>query len=150
MEIISTTALISINATFIAQLLSFLIFAFLLNRVMLRPLHGIIQQRNHDIQEMKDDISAAKQRLIDLAADLEKQKQSIRNDAFKANEEVEKQASHEASEMFSVARKQIAELSRTAEKDVARQLKEAQKYFQEETQSISNTMMAHILGRKIY
>jgi F-type H+-transporting ATPase subunit b len=149
MEIISTTALISINATFIAQLLSFLIFVFILNRVMLRPLHGVIQQRSHYIQEMKDDITAAEQRLSTFAADLDKQKQAIRNEAFSINEELEKVASGEAAELFNNARKQIVELSLATEKDVARQLKEAQKYFEEETHIISNVLMEHILGRKI-
>ena len=149
MEIISTTALISINATFIAQMISFLIFVFILNRIMLRPLHSVIRERNHYIEGMKNEISADGQRLNEFAADLDKQRQAIKSEAFKVNEELEKLASNEAAQLFTKAREQMVELSKTAEKDVARQLKEAQKYFEEETQNISNVMMEHILGRKI-
>ena len=149
MEIISTTSLISINATFIAQLLSFLIFVFILNRIMLRPLNSVIQQRNDYMAGMKQDISSSKQKLSDMIADLEKKRNTIKNEAFHINDEVEQKASNEAVDLFSSARKQIIELSKAAEQDVARQLKEAQKYFEEETQTISVAMMEQVLGRKI-
>lgn len=149
MEIINTTALISINATFIAQLLSFLIFVFILNRVMLRPLNNVIKARNDYMTGMKQDISAAEQKMSDLVADLDRQKNAVKDEAFKINDELEKVAGDEATGLFSSARKQIVELSKAAEKDVARQLKEAQKYFEEETQNISVVMMEQVLGRKI-
>ncbi len=149
MEIISTTALISINATFIAQLLSFLIFVFILNRVMLRPLNSVIKERNDYMNGMKQDITAAEKKLSDLVVDLDRQKNAVKDEAFKVNDELEKVAVAEATGLFSGARKQIVELSKAAEKDVARQLKEAQKYFEEETQNISVVMMEQVLGRKI-
>lgn len=149
MEIISTTALISINATFIAQMLSFLIFVFILNRIMLRPLYGVIEQRKEYTAGIKEDITVAEQKLNDLIANLEKQKKAVKDEAFRINDELEKIASDEASQLFLGARKQIVELGKAAEKDVARQLKEAQKYFKEETQAISVAMMEQVLGRKI-
>ena len=38
MQIISNIALISINETLVVQLISFLIFLFIINRIMFRPL----------------------------------------------------------------------------------------------------------------
>lgn len=149
MEIISTNALISINATFIAQMLSFLIFVFLCNRVMLRPLYGVIQKRKEYIGRIQTEISAAKKTLNDFAADLEEKKQSVREEAFKLNEEKEEMAAKEAAKMISAARKEIAELGLAAEKDVARQIKDAQTYFEKETRAISLVMMEQVLGRKI-
>ena len=45
MQIITNIALISINETLIVQLLSFLIFLFIINRVMIRPLRGVMSDR---------------------------------------------------------------------------------------------------------
>lgn len=149
MEIISTTSLISINATFIAQMLSFLIFVFILNRLMLRPLNSVIQKRNDYLDGMKQDITSSRQKLSDLTADMDKQRNLTKNEAFQLNEKLEQLASDEATELISTARKQISELIRSAEKEVSRQLSEAQKYFEEETQAISITMMEQVLGRKM-
>lgn len=149
MEIISTTALISINATFIAQMLSFMIFVFILNRLMLRPLTGVIEQRREFTEGMKNDISSADQKLKDLVADLENQKEAVKNEAFKVNKEMEQLASEEAAGLFTDVRKQIVQMSQAAEKDLDRQFKEAQKYFEEETQAISVIMMEQVLGRKM-
>ena len=41
MQIVSVEALLSINETLIFQLLSFLIFLFIIKRMMFRPLRGI-------------------------------------------------------------------------------------------------------------
>ena len=45
MEIISNIALITINETLIAQLLAFLIFMFVINRLMFKPLQGVMTER---------------------------------------------------------------------------------------------------------
>ena len=48
MHIVSNIALISINETLIIQLVSFLIFLFLINRIMFRPLsHVMVERENH-------------------------------------------------------------------------------------------------------
>ena len=41
MEIITTNALISINATFFVQLITFLLFMVIMNRIMYQPLRGV-------------------------------------------------------------------------------------------------------------
>ena len=45
MQIISNIALISINETLIVQLISFLIFLFVINRIMFRPLRKTVGPR---------------------------------------------------------------------------------------------------------
>jgi len=45
MQIVSNVALISINETMVVQLISFLIFLFVINRVMFRPLRESMHER---------------------------------------------------------------------------------------------------------
>ncbi|OQY06422.1 MAG: hypothetical protein B6I22_05580 [Desulfobacteraceae bacterium 4572_123] len=56
MQIISNIALISINETLFIQLISFLIFLFIINRIMFRPLRRIIIERENHIEKINLDI----------------------------------------------------------------------------------------------
>ena len=53
MQIVSNVALISINETFLVQLISFLIFLFIINRVMIRPLRGVMREREEYVEKLK-------------------------------------------------------------------------------------------------
>ena len=63
MQIVSNIALISINETMVVQLISFLIFLFVINRVMFRPLRNTMQEREHDIEGIRVDIRDAEKKL---------------------------------------------------------------------------------------
>jgi len=52
MEIISNIALISINETVVVQMLSFLVFMFILNRIMIRPLRSSANDREIYIEKL--------------------------------------------------------------------------------------------------
>ena len=56
MEIIKTTALITINETLWVQLIFFLIFLFLINRVMFRPVRRNMADREVHFLSLRQDI----------------------------------------------------------------------------------------------
>jgi len=59
MEIVTQTELVSINATMIIQVLSFLIFLFLIQRIMFRPLRDTMESRSADLKRLQKDIQAS-------------------------------------------------------------------------------------------
>ena len=73
MEIIATTALISINETFFVQLVSFLIFLYVMNRIMFRPLISTMDQRKEYLVDVKTDIENANSDLVNLNLELDRQ-----------------------------------------------------------------------------
>ena len=72
MEIISNTALISINETLIIQVLSFLIFLFIINRLMFRPLHKTIGDRERHFEDISREIDKTKKDVEKYSAEIEK------------------------------------------------------------------------------
>lgn len=56
MQIISNIALISINETLVVQLISFLIFLFIINRIMFRPLRQVMIERENHMEKINLDI----------------------------------------------------------------------------------------------
>jgi Zn-dependent protease with chaperone function len=83
MEIIATNALISINETFLVQLGSFLIFLYVMNRIMFRPLLSTISQRKEYIADFKEKILTGKEDLDRLSRDLDREQSNIVKEANK-------------------------------------------------------------------
>ena len=62
MEIVSNIALISINATMFHQLIAFLVFLFIINRIMFRPLRSVMGERESFMEKIRlDTVDATKE-----------------------------------------------------------------------------------------
>jgi F-type H+-transporting ATPase subunit b len=149
MEIISTTGLITINATFFVQLASFLILMWVINRIMFQPLLGIMQQRSFHMNQIRKQIKESEGQLEKFNADLQKEKRRVREAAVDVNIDLEKLAEDEAHEIFAAAQKEIGQVRENTEREVARQIQEAKKYFETETSRLSTTMIERLLDRRI-
>ena len=86
MQIISNIALISINETLIVQVISFLIFLFIINRVMFRPLRSVVAERQSHIEHIRQDIVAAGEKFESLTNQIEEQEATVKMEAFIAKE----------------------------------------------------------------
>ena len=68
MEIISNIALISINETLIVQVVGFLVFLFVINRIMFRPLQSVMSDREIHIERVKRDIVEAQEDVASITS----------------------------------------------------------------------------------
>jgi len=149
MEIISTIALITINETLIAQLISFLIFLFILNRVMIRPLKSTIGERAQYIDGLKQEVLDAQKEMKLVTEKLEQKKMEARVEANKVKGELEASGSQKASEIFSSAREEIASLKEKVEAEINVQISEVRKTFKDESEILAVNIMERILDRRI-
>ena len=149
MEIISTTALISINGTLIAQLVSFLIFLFIVNRIMIRPLQESIAERSDHIEQIKQDIIDAEDDVERFAAEVEERKLAVRTEAFEIASTLEESGSKKADEIFASAKEEIEALRAKAEAEVDAKLAEARKHIQTEAETIAVSVMEKMLDRRL-
>lgn len=149
MEIISNTALISINETFFAQLGSFLIFLFIMNRLMIQPLRGVISERNNYIDTLRLDVISAEMEMEDIHDQLKKKEADVRSEAMKMKERAEALGSQKAEEIFAAVNKEIAALKAKSEKEVNDQLMNARKSLQKEAETLAIGIMEKILERGV-
>ena len=149
MEIISNQALISINETALVQLISFLIFLFIINRLMFRPLQKTAAERVKYIEKTRQDILEAEKEVTQLLHQIEDRKSAVREEAFTFNIELEAQASKEAEEILTTARQELETLRATAEKEIDAQISEAKKHIQKESESLVVNIMEHVLNRRL-
>jgi F-type H+-transporting ATPase subunit b len=149
MQIISNVALISINETLLFQLISFLIFLFIINRVMFRPLRETMREREDYVNKVNQDILDAKKKLESVIEQTKMEEDIVRQAAFKVSETLEKSGNKEAGDIMRAARSEIAVLSEQSRNAVDIQLAEVRKSIEKEAETLALMVMENVLERKV-
>lgn len=149
MEIISTTALISINETFIVQLVSFLIFLFIMNRIMFRPLREVMEKRSIFIEKLMQDIKDAENVFENLSNEIKQKKEMGKKEALQVKKELEADAKRQIEKISADARKKAAALQIETEQSLRRQMDMAKGSIQVEAKTVMVSIMEKILNRRL-
>jgi F-type H+-transporting ATPase subunit b len=149
MEVIQTNALISINATFVVQLVSFLIFMAIMNRLMFQPLRTVMAQRKFRVRKLREEIASAGEQLAAIETDLAEQKRAVREEAQAVNQALEAAAGEQVAAMFDETRAKTADLRRSAEGRIGTQLQVARGQVAEEARRLSTEIMQKVLQRRL-
>jgi len=149
MEIVSNVALISINETLIVQLLSFLVFLFLLNRVMIRPLRASITRRSAYVDDLEKGIAEAKLEMATISSRIAEAETAAVRKANRQREDLETAGRAEAVLIIQSAREEIEQLKQQTDEEVAELIRQARKHVQGESERISVHIMEKVLCRKL-
>ena len=148
MEIISNVALISINETLVVQVVGFLIFLFVINRIMFRPLQNVMTDRELYIERITRDIAKGHKEVEALANRIQEQESAIKKEAFALKEELEAKGSQAAKELFAAAKQQIADNNEKIKLDMDARIASERRSLQKEADSLAQDIMAKILDRR--
>jgi F-type H+-transporting ATPase subunit b len=149
MEIISNIALISINETLIAQLVSFLIFLYIINRLMFKPLLSVVNERNEHIEKMYSEIAGAELELDNVKRMLSENEAAVKEEAFSIKAKLESAGDMKSTEIYREAKNQIEAMRDSARADVKAQLDEAKKSIQKESEILVYQIMEKVLERRL-
>lgn len=149
MEIISTVALISINETLLVQLISFLIFLFLLNRIMIRPLRATMEERDFHIENLEKDIDEAARKAREVTRQVRGQEVAVRESAVSLSRERQQEGNAEAARLFEETRQEMLRMRQKAEAEIAGKMEEARRQMQVESEALAVAMMERALDRKV-
>ena len=149
MQIVSNVALISINETFVVQLVSFLIFLFLINRIMIRPLRRVIQERKDLVADIQQEMVDAQTELEESVRQIRKKESDVLKTANDLRVELEEDGSRQAQGIVSAARGEVEALRKKAEDEVAVLIKDARKSLEEESEMVATRIMEKILDRRL-
>jgi F-type H+-transporting ATPase subunit b len=149
MQIIDTVALISINETLILQVISFLIFLFIMNRILIRPLRRVIADRETFIEDVQKDIIDAQNQFEDLTRQIRRQEKAVRDEAFEQQAKLEAAGNQQAAKILTSVRKEINASKEQARKDIDRQISAARKHIQKEAEALSKGIMETVLHRSL-
>ena len=149
MEIISNIALITINATLFHQLVAFLIFLFIINRIMFRPLRSVMAERDSVIEKIKLDTTNAGDTIERLNDGLKKRESKVRKEALKVQLELEEKGKQESDEILKLTLQEIELLKDKNEAHVKAQIMEARKDLQKESDALALNIMEKLLDRRL-
>lgn len=148
-EITRAVALISINATLVAQLISFLIFMMLISRLMYQPLQDVMMERDRQVEQMKKDIETAEADLEEIFYKIEMETRKVKDEAFSAQHRLEKDGAAQAQELFSNTDAEIDRLHKETKKEVQRQIEDVRQYLADESERVSRVIMEKALDRRV-
>jgi F-type H+-transporting ATPase subunit b len=148
MKIISTIALISINETLIVQVVSFLIFLVVMNRLMFRPLRNVMADRDNHVERIKLDIGEARQKVIDIQRQIRRQEREARQAALKIKEDLEESGEQQAGEIFKSMRREITGEGQRVKKEIESSMAAARQSAQREAEIIAQGIIVKILDRR--
>lgn len=149
MQIVSNIALISINETLFVQLISFLIFMFIINRVMFKPLNATMTERDEYIQGLSQGITDTEKAVEEILADLKKREKAVKREAYDLSAKLEQEGSENAQGIHKKAMSAIAELRLKTQKQVDAQLNEAKKHLEAESEELAVRIMEKVLNRRL-
>jgi F-type H+-transporting ATPase subunit b len=150
MQIVSVEALLSINETLIVQLLSFLIFLFIITRVMFRPLRGVIKERGEHVHKIKDEISEVEYEYQKLLDRIKAQESAVKTEAFAIRDQLEKAGNAEAAAIIEATQMEILDLKKKVGRQLDDQISEVKAYIKKESEVVAAAIMEKILDRRLH
>ncbi len=148
MEIVQRVALISINATFFVQLISFLLFLFVINRIMFKPLLGVMDKREEHIEDLEGQIQTSREKLDDINALLFTKEEAAREEADIRNSTLDDEGSDKAKALISTANEEISALRKATQAKVDKKVDEARAHLEAESDTLCIAIMEKILDRR--
>ena len=149
MQIISNVALISINETLIVQLISFLVFLFIINRVMIRPLRGAMSDREALLENIKVDMDEAQKQFEKVSLQIKDPESMAVREANAIREQIEQTSKEEADKVLKTAGDDVTRLIGDAKERIAAGIAEAKKSVIAESETLAVSMIEHILDRRL-
>ena len=148
MEIIQNVSLISINATLLVQLGSFLIFVVIFDRIMIRPLRRVMSERTKYLQKVREDITTANVKYKEIGRQIKTQEAAARRAAFKIRDGIQSAGEKQAAEVLADTRNQISTMKSEAQQETKAKIAAARRQIEDEAESISEKMIVSLLGRR--
>ncbi len=149
MQIVSNIALITINETSIVQLVSFLLFLFIINRVMFRPLRKVISDRNTYIESLQQEIAGQQAELQNISNQIKQREQKLLGEAHEMSMKHQKAGSAEAAEIIAATRREVGALKEKTANDINQRIKELNIQLKDESEELVLRVMEKILDRRV-
>jgi F-type H+-transporting ATPase subunit b len=149
MEIVTQNELVSINATLIIQVISFLIFLFLIQRVMFRPLRQTMEARNGHIRQLRQEIRDQEAKLSELSFRIKKEEAALKTEAFLEFGKSEADGKQAARDIRRQVRAEIREQQQKTATDIRIQIETVRQQLLSETEPLVVTILERVLGRRL-
>lgn len=148
MQVVENVALISINATLLVQLISFLIFLVLFNRILIRPIRKVMAEREQYLVDAREKIKEIDRSYDSLSRQITEQEAEARRSAYAMREEITAEGQRSIGELMAQTKKEIEDLRMASQKETEAKIDNARKKVTGEAEGLADRMIAAVLDRK--
>jgi len=148
MDIIKTTALITINETLWVQIIIFLLFLFLINRIMFRPVRRNMAEREAHFSHLRKAIDALKEEMGTLLKETEAEEKHLREAAHRMGEELRQAGRQEAKRLLDQALDDIKAQHQEAESQLKASMAVARRQIEVESSLLTASIIQHLLNEE--
>lgn len=149
MHIVSNIALISINETLIIQLISFLIFLFLINRIMFRPLSNVMGEREEHLQDITTNIEKSEIQLTEINEQVRARELAAIQEANQQKKMLESDGTAQANKILEESRKEISAIKHESQLYIDGQISKAREEIKKESEKLAVIIMEQVLDRRL-
>ena len=140
--------MISINDTLFLQVIHFLILVFILNRIMLRPILKVIDERTEKKENSKVEIKELEVKTNELREEFLDRETKARKNASEDRANVRAEGLTRAEEFLDESRKDVTAIRVKASEDVTREVNSAQLLLNDQAASLVDEIMEKLIGRR--
>jgi F-type H+-transporting ATPase subunit b len=141
--------MISINATLVAQVILFLITLFFLNRLMIRPIMKVVQNRTRFFQETEEKILSLEKETEELKRRFSQLQIDARKDAFLESDRLKKTGNTQAGEVMDQSKKRAASIRAEGEAKVEAEKEKERPLLKDQAIVLSGDIVEKLIERRI-
>lgn len=145
MQVVENVALISINATLLVQLISFLVFMILFNRIMIRPLRKVMTERDAYMVQMRHEIDEIDNSYREISQQIKTQEAEARQAAFEIRAEIEAAGRLSVNDLMEKTKREIADIRLAAQQETDAKIVKARKKVAAQADGLADQMIASLL-----
>ncbi len=141
--------MISINATLVAQIILFLITLFFLNRLLIRPIMKVVQNRSQFFQETENEILALEQETEELKRRFSQLQTDARKDAFSKSDQLKQAGNIQANEYMDQSRNEASSIRGEGEARAETEKENQRSFLKDQALVLSDDIVEKLIERRI-
>jgi F-type H+-transporting ATPase subunit b len=140
---------ISIDWTLIAQLLTFLILMFIMNKILYKPILKILRERESEFEELKERAQVSKKVMEEGEAEASEKHTEVLRLAVKSYNTLKSEGQSREKEILETAQKEATTKLDTASQNLQKEIEDAKGDLKLEAQKIAQDIASKLLGREL-
>ena len=140
--------MITVNATLVFQMLQFIILVFILNRLMLRPLLTIMNERMEYTENTKIQARHIELKINELKEQFISREREARREAAKKKTDIVNAGMARAEDVLQTTREEISSIRVASMQKIEQEMKKARPLVKEQAESLIEIIMEKTIGRR--
>jgi F0F1-type ATP synthase membrane subunit b/b' len=141
--------MITINATLVVQIIHFLILLYILNRLMLRPILKLINERTQYVEQSKAEIKEFDLKTEELRQQFILTQNEARKKASNERVQLRNEGAMEAEDFLKDSRREVSSVRSDANRKAEKEVENTRPFLRDQAAALSDDIIERIIGRRI-